>query len=108
MPGDPFAIFREGGSRRETLKVIWPELYECLAGIGAFAKPRNLYCVIGECSKAAKARAGVPAAGRLTVNGHPACKHHLHALADIPGGWPLRRLDSDEAEHHRREAERGR
>lgn len=108
MAGDPFAIFREGTSRQETLKVIWPELYECLAGIGKHAKPRNLFCVIGDCvDVTTPRRARVPAAGRLTPNGHPACEKHLK-LAEIPGGYPLARMTEDEIEFHRSQARRGR
>lgn len=104
MAGDPFLIFRATPSRQETLKVIWPELYECLAGIGRHAEPRNLLCVIGDCPVTTPRR---PAAGRLSPNGHPACAEHLKG-AEIRGGYPLKRITLDEAEFHRAEAEAGR
>lgn len=85
---DPFRIFAAGRSKQETLKVIWPALYECLARLDKPSAPRVLHCVIGACSVAKPRR---PALGRLTPNGHPACVEHLRTC-ERPGGWPLKRM----------------
>ena len=90
MPGDPFKVFAGDPSRQESLKIVWPELYDTLAKAGEQDGP--IPCSLGDCGVIDQP--GVPrrkAVGRIYRNGTPACRHHI-ALADRPGGWPLKRI----------------
>lgn len=90
---DPFAIFRNTPNRHGTLKALWPELYNCLAGTDKPEVPRERTCVIGDCPK----RVPQPiAVARIDRWGHTACAMHIELCADRPGGWPL-----DIREHRR-------
>jgi hypothetical protein len=88
---DPYRVFRGAPGKHRTLKALWPELYDCLAGTAekeADAPARKFSCCIGSCS-------GLPvgkrpqAVARLSRYGPPACVNCLKLLADKPGGWPL-------------------
>jgi hypothetical protein len=91
----PSRIFAEGGtSKQETLKMIWPELYEALAGIVAGQQSsRVLFCVLGDCGISKRGRIAV---GRITRNGTPACAYCIGQMASRPGGWPLKLLGPDD------------
>lgn len=89
----PQAVFLNAAeSKRMTLQAVWPELYDALSGRNADGGLPNPGCVIGECAYI-KPRTLVPAVGRLTYNGHPACEVHIARMADRPGGWPLVRQE---------------
>jgi hypothetical protein len=88
---DPREIFKADPSRQETLKILWPELYDALIPRAVDGEPL-IPCSLGDCGVIFQP--GTPrnkAVGRLYRNGTPACRHHIH-LADRPGGWPLKRL----------------
>lgn len=88
MSGDPFRIFREDPSRAETLKILWPALYDCLAEIKAGGKADNLRCVLGVHPLGQ----GPPAVARIVDRyGPPACRGCL-AIHHGPThqGWPLK------------------
>lgn len=93
MPsGDPFKIFREAGSsKQETLQLVWPELYDALFVPAVGAVARQFPCPI--CKGRYPNESPPPIVGRLTYNGHPACRGCLDELADRPGGWPLERQE---------------
>jgi hypothetical protein len=87
---DPFRIFEQGRSKQETLKMLWPELYECLAKLDVPQADRVIRCPVGTCGSGRTPGVGGRAVGRLTRNGTPACRAHLDKLADRPGGWPMK------------------
>jgi hypothetical protein len=77
---DPLRIFTAASSsRQETLKAIWPELYESLAGTDEPASGRVTRCAL-YVVHAVDAEPDRPAVGRATFNGHPACDECLAAL----------------------------
>lgn len=84
MPGDPYRIFREESqSKRETLKLLWPELYDALMPPATARYAWN--CALhGD-------RQGPPVVGRLWRNGTPACAACIRRACDKPGGYPLER-----------------
>ena len=83
---DAEAVFARGTDvNRNTLKMIWPELYDALAGLGP-GQNRVVLCAIGSCPNTKPRPVAV---ARLTRMGHPACRAHVAKLADRPGGWPL-------------------
>lgn len=88
--GDPFRIFAEGRSKQETLKMLWPELYECLAKLDVPQAERVIRCAVSTCGPGGTSLK-VPglAVARLSAGGPPACAHHVLTLANRPGGWPL-------------------
>lgn len=89
MPADPFRIFAGASSaKQEILKNLWPELYEALAKLDQPEAERVITCVIGSCPYTNPRPRAV---GRLTRNGHPACRAHIAKMADRVGGWPLKR-----------------
>lgn len=95
MGADPFRLFADDPGKQAALKIVWPELHDALARVG---QPDEVVraCVLGDCAPDMAAALGVPrrrAVGRVTRNGHPACRHHIH-LADRPGGWPLKIITS--------------
>jgi hypothetical protein len=75
-------------SKRNAIKMIWPELYDALAGVETGRTSRFVTCVIGECPRKPAGERPV-AVARLTRHGHPACADHITRLADRSGGWPL-------------------
>jgi hypothetical protein len=75
----------DDGTLRECLKSIWPELYAALAPRPGDA--RGIGCVLGSCCDL-DADTRPRAAGRVTLNGTPACVEHL-AASSRPGGYPL-------------------
>lgn len=88
MSSDPFAIFRAGEGKHSTLKILWPELYACLAGSDKPEVVRPVHCVLVPC---VDAKPRPLAVARLFRFGHPACAMHVSRSADRPGGWPLSR-----------------
>ena len=86
MASDPFQIFKNAPGKHRTLKALWPELYDALAGPAVPEAERVYACVIGTCSKLKPPRRAV---ARLSRWGHPACAVHVKAHAERPGGWPL-------------------
>jgi len=85
MP-DPFVVFRGNPSRQNTLKALWPELYEALVGPAVPEAEKVVNCVIMPCTQADPRPRAV---ARLDRWGHPACAQHVLQYADRPGGWPL-------------------
>ncbi len=86
MAGDPFKVFMDApDSHREMLKTLWPELYASLAPASDTVRP--LTCVLGSCPFTKPRPVAV---GRITRNGHPACRKHIATAADRVGGWPLK------------------
>lgn len=93
--GDPYAVYRDGEPwRRTALEKTWPGLYEVLAGLD---KPKPAWgCALGiHYDRVTGDREYVPVAGRLWLNGTPACETCLKA-SDRPGGYPLERIHPDE------------
>lgn len=92
MPSDPFKVFREGSAQqRENIKMIWPDLYQALA-LPAGSKP-NVTCAV--CSGGPEHKR-MPAVGRLTLNGTPACRDCINAISQRAGGYPLELIDPRE------------
>ena len=87
---DPFRIFEAGRSKQETLKMLWPELYECLAKLDVPRAAVVVRCAVSTCAPGTRPGPAAFATARLTSGGAPACAHHVRLLADRPGGWPLR------------------
>ena len=84
-------IFREGSSQQqENIKLIWPALYDALY-VPAGSVSRDWPCPM--CRTRYPNEPAPPVVGRLTYNGHPACRGCIDELADRPGGWPLKRQD---------------
>lgn len=95
MP-DPKAVFAAGtDTNRAMLQRLWPALYNALAGT-APGEQRTIWCVVGDPDHI---RRRVPAAGRITRMGHPACADHVAKLADRPGGWPLPAEENHKDDH---------
>lgn len=97
---DPFRIFREETeSKRETLKLVWADLYDALAQLDK-AKPA-WGCALAVHDRPGDGREYRPVAGRMWLNGIPACVDCLAAGSDRPGGYPLERTDprSWESDH---------
>lgn len=94
MPGDPYKVFREASNqKREALKAFWAELYGVLMAAAVEHNSRPIKCPM--CATRYP-NEPAPIAGRLTRNGHPACRRCLDELADPPQGWPLRLLEPGE------------
>lgn len=84
---DPFRVFRDDPGRQETLKILWPALYECLARLDEPGPPRVLKCGLGVHPLGA----GPPAVARIINRfGQPACRPCIDKIYG-PGhaGWPL-------------------
>lgn len=88
MAGDPWRIFKDDPGRQETLKILWPALYECLAELDRAGPQRVLLCVLA----ANHPDGGKPMAVGRIINayGHPACGKCIESVHG-PGhrGWPL-------------------
>lgn len=91
MP-DPFKIFREAGSgRQESLRLVWQELYDCLARTGQSAEPRAVKCALAPPDGHADHGEAI---ARISPNGTPACRACLATLRPArPGGYPLALTD---------------
>lgn len=88
---DPWRIFKDEPSRQETLKILWPALYDCLAELDNAGPARVLRCVLA-ANHLDDAEAPL-AVGRVgDAFGHPACQDCLTRIYG-PGntGWPLKR-----------------
>jgi len=88
---DPWRIFKNDPNRQETLRVLWPDLYECLAELDEPGPPRVLLCVLagnhpeGGPRPLAVARIG-------DQYGHPACRKCIDKIhGEGHEGWPLKR-----------------
>jgi hypothetical protein len=88
--GDPFALFAAAGeSKQETLKIVWPELYNLLAKLDGPVVERVVLCAIYKTHDIDDGRR--PAVARLTEGGPPACAECVAKAARRPGGFPLKR-----------------
>jgi hypothetical protein len=89
---DPREVYRQGSEHQRSLLLkIWPAMHAAVAPSNDEAEPaRNVLCVIGSCPFT---RPRPVAVGRLTRNGHPACRAHIAKLANRLGGWPLERQE---------------
>ena len=89
---DAHRVFREDPSRQETLKILWPELYNALADLDDGAS-RVILCALHDARIGSEGWEGRPAAvARISDQwGPPACRT---CLARIHGadhsGWPLK------------------
>lgn len=83
---DPYAIFANAPeSKRNLIKTVLPELYDCLARVDGPESERLVWCAVaGE----EHLQARVPAVGRFVRGGAPACAEHLRK-AGITKPWPL-------------------
>lgn len=86
---DPFRIFKADPSRQETLKILWPDLYECLADLDTPGRSETLRCVLGEHPLGK----GPPAVARIVdQHGPPACRGCIDKIhGSGHPGWPLKR-----------------
>ena len=97
MPGDPFKIFVEAEQwRRESLKGMWTELYVALAPDPADRQEWGCGFVHEGDDMLRERRARHPVAGRLWLNGPPACAKCLATRSDRPGGYPLELINPRE------------
>ena len=87
---DPWRIFKDDPGRQNTLKMLWPDLYECLAQLDGSGPARVIKCALTPCVDVPLGTRP-PAVARLFEYGPPGCERHVKTLADRPGGWPLRR-----------------
>lgn len=91
MAGDPFAVFaQETESKRETLKLVWPDLYNSL--FRPAAEHPGWGCAFSDHGPAER-RTYVPVAGRIWLNGPPACAECIARKSKRPGGYPLELVD---------------
>lgn len=93
---DPWQIFKADPSRQETLKILWPDLYECLADLDSGAPPRVIRCVLGGNHPDIPlfSPVGRPVAvGRISDQyGPPACRECIDKIHGRGhAGWPLKR-----------------
>lgn len=90
VKGDPFRVFVEAAEwRRESLKSVWPELYQALAPDPADKRPWG-------CGFHGLDGPYHPVAGRLWLNGPPACGECLKSKSQRKGGYPLDLIDPKE------------
>jgi hypothetical protein len=102
MP-DPYELFKASPRKHSTLKALWPEMHDLLAGHGArgseqggpAGKPPVPCCLMPCASQPSGTRPR--ATGRAVRWGAPACADCIRRNADRPGGWSL-----DLKEHHPR------
>lgn len=88
MAADPYRIFlEETDQKRAMLATLWPALHDALAPPPGSS--RQISCPI---CRDRYPNEPAPIVGRLTRNGHPACRRCLDQLATRPGGWPLKLL----------------
>lgn len=87
---DPWQIFKSDEGRQNTLKILWPDLYECLADLDSDAPPRVIRCVLGGMHGEGQRPLAV---GRIGDQyGHPACRSCIDRVhGKGHPGWPLRR-----------------
>lgn len=94
---DPFAIFKADPSRQETLKILWPVLYECLARLDEAGPPRVIQCAVhpGAAFESREWHARPAAVARISDKwGPPACRGCIDRIHKSYGldhaGWPLK------------------
>jgi hypothetical protein len=89
MGDDPWKIFKSDPSRQNTLNVLWPDLYNCLADLDAGGPPRVLKCVLAPHATGK----GPPAVARVSDQfGPPACRSCIDRIhGKGHPGWPLKR-----------------
>lgn len=93
---DPFLIFRNTPNRHATLKALWPELHDCLAGADKPTAEKVILCPMGDCpDRRRRGEQTGPAVARISDRGHWACAKHVAELADRPGGWPMHPYQKD-------------
>lgn len=78
----------DGEARAETLKLIWPELHDALAGLAGDLPDRQLTCASGRCAAPGLIGPRPVAVGRLNRGGAPACRPCIDRYGD-GGSWPL-------------------
>jgi hypothetical protein len=91
---DPFEVFKAGtGGRQNTLKTIWPDLYDSLARVEQAGAARAADNNLRRCVLAAHPLgAGPPAVGRVGDKyGHTACRACIDKVHG-PGhpGFPIK------------------
>ena len=92
---DPWQLFKADPSRQETLKILWPALYDCLAQLDEAGPPRVIRCAVHPDTPIGGAawKARPHAVARLVDEfGPPACRGCVNRTY-APGhpGWPLKR-----------------
>jgi hypothetical protein len=88
---DAYELFAHASSsRQETLRAVWAELYDELAGLATPGPSRVVKCAVYVAHPIGSWRA---ATKRLTENGHPACIDCIAEACDITTGYPLTRVE---------------
>jgi hypothetical protein len=93
---DPYEIFAGGTeTRKNMLRVGWPDLFEALDKASAAAKASRVrLCEITTRHGGPGNVDRSPAVGRLAPNGRAACAECIaYFLPDRPGGFPLKITD---------------
>jgi hypothetical protein len=88
---DPHRVFRDDPSRQETLKILWPELYNALAELDTASKV--ILCALHFAPiGSAEWQARPPAVGRISDEyGPPACRGCITRIHGADhSGWPLK------------------
>jgi hypothetical protein len=89
---DPWTIFKSDEGRQNTLKILWPDLYECLAELDGAGPPRVIRCVLGGCHDLPSADRPLAVARLNDIYGPPACRGCLDRIhGKGHPGWPLKR-----------------
>lgn len=93
MPSDPWTIFKNDVGRQETLKILWPDLYDCLADLDKGGPPRVIRCVLGGYHGELPSAQRPPAVARIGDQyGPPACRECIDKVhGKGAAGWPLKR-----------------
>jgi hypothetical protein len=95
MAGDPYRIFREEDEyKRQSLQTIWPSLYDALAQLDVPRPTWGCSLSVHYDPIAGRIVEEKPVAGRLWLNGPPACVDCLASSCKRPGGYPLERVDN--------------
>ena len=90
---DAYAVFKADPGRQNTLKTIWPDLYNALARLDEPAGGRVIRCAVHPARLAAPEWTGRPlAVARLGDKyGHAACRACLDSLGGQGyAGFPLK------------------
>lgn len=92
---DPVRIFLDAEPwRRESLKSVWPDLYDALAPPAADRKAWGCGFHFGEGERGIALHH--PVVGRIWLNGPPACAECIKTKSRRKGGYPLDRVDPRE------------
>jgi hypothetical protein len=92
---DPFDIFKRDPSRQETLKILWPDLYECLGRLDEPEAPRVIQCAVHREARLGSKEWNTRPAAVARVSdqfGPPACRGCIDKIyGPDHQGWPLKR-----------------